>query len=118
MAKKVDPFEDFAKKMLSSPKVSDATVPVEGEKDDTVKETKEPDSAEVVAEQPEVDSPTAEIPGKKEKLTDDYVRTSFHIKKDLMKKLRIAGFNSETSVKALVNIALEEFLQNHPDILE
>lgn len=110
MAKKTDPFADFAEKMLSGPKVSEASVePVVEEKEDT---------AGAVAAQPEADSPTGELPGRREKLSEDYLRTTYYIRKDLLSKLRVAGFNSETSAKALVNMALDEFFQNHPEMLK
>ena len=88
MAKKKDPFEDFAAKMLSGPKVSDSVVPAES-------------SSELPSPTPEVSEPVREsevsahvhhaIPAETEKkgLRADHKPFTVYIKTDLMQKIII-----------------------------
>ena len=112
MAKKKDPFEDFAEKMLSGPRVSEAAAVGEGE-------TQPLRDAEVSAAAETTPSLPSPAPQEAEKkgLHADHKAFTVYIKNDLLQKIRTAHYKSNLTAKAIINQALEEYFDRHKGLL-
>lgn len=110
MAKKKDPFEDFAEKMLSGPKVSEAAPAA-----DKSAEAAEP--AREAAVPAASASPVVESAPVKKSLHDDHKPFTVFLRNDILLKLKTASFKSGLSGKAIINQALEEFFEKHKGML-
>lgn len=116
MAKKKDPFEDFAEKMLSGPKVSETPTPAPAEPSAAPQEepvAKEPAVSPTPLSSPEV--PVAEP--EKKGLRADHKAFTVYLRNDILVKLKTASFKSGLSSKAIINQALEEFFDKHKGML-
>ena len=111
MAKKKDPFEDFAEKMLSGPRVSEIS-PVADNDASQVQESAAPSPA---SDSQALPSPAEEV--EKKGLRADHKAFTVYIKNDLLQKIRTAHYKSNMTAKAIINQALEEYFDKHKGLL-
>ncbi len=113
MAKKNDPFTEFAEKMINMPKVSESTVSIPDES--TIEETAAPATA--VPSPARAGAKKAATREKKPALRDDHKAYTVYLRNDLLTKIKTASFKTEMSAKAIINQALDEYFEKHKGIL-
>ena len=113
MAKKIDPFTEFANKMVNMPKVSESTVSIPEES--AIEGSTAPASA---APSPaRAEAKKAASREKKPALRNDHKAYTVYLRNDLLTKIKTASFKTEMSAKAIINQALDEYFDKHKGIL-
>ena len=124
MAKKKDPFLDFAETMLSGTKVSDTEVPAEAlehpfpSPEPAAQESGSEADGSLPSPAPAPDATSDEQPETDAKgLRANHKAFTVYIKNDLLQKIRTAHYKYNLTAKSIINQALEEYFEKHKGLL-